>query len=864
MPQYSLREYTVKIAAQIQDGQIEEAIAHTRHILSRYPRYLPAYSLLARASMEKGDFSHASHFFQTILSANPEDADAWMNLAQLSDDLGEIEQAVWYMERAFEIEPGNSRVRERLRQLYNQRDGVERGRIKLTPAALARTQIRSGSFRRASQKLQRILRTEPNLSPLQTAALEVTLAKALWNQKGKTSLANDVCGSLLQKLPRCFQANLIRAQIYAGAGQAKEAAPYLDIARQLDPEGEFAFKLLGPQSPLPQTRIEIPYLDYQPKQTKPLEPVPTQQEDTRWLDNLGQGAQPGAKPAPGRDTVSEIEQAPQAPSSTAPQPELALPDEREAVTSAELAVPAWLREIQQEGTQDTDTQENLDWLDESEDELDEAGIGTALPQSGASEISDLLEGLMPMSDEPDQGEPASLAERQTMVAPEVPEWLLDLGQEVEPAEDELETGGLLSSDHEPEPEIPDWLQLLDQTEEQAAPSRIDSEPIPAPPEPKPTGEREAAWAELDLSDDPDRPAWLKELQAEIAGMPSISPGTRPLDRRVPASELPQEPRAGEGEQEDYEWLADLGISELPEEEPALEPTPEDELPDWLLQLRDQTSAEVSTPLEPEPAEPEATIVEPELELDELELEASAILETDFDLEAQELDQELPEWLQSLETESELELETGPVGDLEIEQAPDWLSESEEEPVSTVPIDQMPDWLSRLQETEAVPSDELELAEPEPQLATEADHLEWLQELASTSDEGTLEPTPVLAVETIEPEQPPREAPAPTFDVERDLEERPESAEVPVAPKITAPLVRAQPPVYAGTLDGSAQRYESLIARGDVQEELIAELEGAVQAHPEHSGLQRVLGDAYMRFDRLGEALEAYRAALRKL
>jgi predicted Zn-dependent protease len=100
MPQYSLSEYMTHISTLIQDGQIEEAIAHTRHVLSHHPRYLPAYSLLARASLEKGDLSHASHFYQSILSANPEDVDAWVHLAQLSDDLGEVEQAIWHLERA--------------------------------------------------------------------------------------------------------------------------------------------------------------------------------------------------------------------------------------------------------------------------------------------------------------------------------------------------------------------------------------------------------------------------------------------------------------------------------------------------------------------------------------------------------------------------------------------------------------------------------------------------------------------------------------------------------------------------------------------------------------------------------------------
>ena len=104
MPQIGLKEYVDEVTLKVQDGQVEEAIAHCRHILSHYPLYLPVYRLLGYASLEKGDYAHATHFFQTTLSADPEDADAWMNLARLSDDLGELEQATWLMERAFEID----------------------------------------------------------------------------------------------------------------------------------------------------------------------------------------------------------------------------------------------------------------------------------------------------------------------------------------------------------------------------------------------------------------------------------------------------------------------------------------------------------------------------------------------------------------------------------------------------------------------------------------------------------------------------------------------------------------------------------------------------------------------------------------
>jgi len=1020
MPQYSLREYSTRIVALIQDGQIEEAIAHTRHILSHCPHYLPAYSLLARASMEKGDFSHASHFYQTILSANPENANAWMNLAQLSDDLGEIEQAAWYMERAFELDPGNSRIREHLRQLYSQRDGLERARIKLTPAALARTQTKSGSFRRASQKLQRLLGAETNLPPLQTASLEATLARALWNQPGRAAQADDVCGSLLQKLPRCFQANLIRAQILSSTGQNEAAAPYLDVVRELDPEGEFAFKMLGSKSPLPQTRVEIPYLDYRPAPAEIQEPVPEELHDTSWLDELGQGA-----PSPAQEEPTPESEAPKdlglqtrplrVPpiQGTASQPDQAEPEQPEAAAETELEVPAWLREIQQEGAQGAEIQEDLAWLQESEQEE------TTPPPLPEDEIPDWLDGLRPLQEGPDQEEPVA-AEEQTMVG-QVPDWLLDLDRESEAQQDEPGETEPLPTYQESEPEAPEWLQQLVEADEGAAVGPPESEPTEAEPEPELSSEQEPEWIELGLSDDPDRPAWLQELQAEVTGAKPAAPITQPLDRLVPAPDLLEVPEPGDLDQDEtqpYEWLAELGVPEMPEEELApesapeeelsetledefaLEPTPDEELPGWLLELREQTSDETLVTMEPEPAElaalgpeldfispepvepeaalePELELVspesiesepEPELEFDfispepvepeaapepefelvspepiepepapepefelvspepvepeaapepelepvspepiesepapepefelispepeletvspepaepeptlelwpsEPEPEPLSIMDTSFELEDQGPEQELPEWLKKLDVEPEPEAETEPTGELDAEGAPEWLSEPTEERVSTVTVDQMPDWLGRLQDAEPEPAGEPTPTELEPEPAANVEQLEWLQELTGAPVQAVPERPPEPPVELFAPE-PLSTVEAPGPEIEPALETgpgpdlEPVIAEAPVETGIVAPLTRVPAPLDAGTLEASVQQYEALLTRGEIQEDLIAELEEAVQAHPEHAGLQQVLGDAYMRSNQLEQALAAYRRALTKL
>ena len=200
MPPLSLKKYIARITEQIESGEIDEAMSHCRYILSHHSMYLPAYRLLGHACLEKGDYAHATHFFQSVLCADPEDADAWMNLATLSEDLDELEQATWLMERAFELVPGSAEIRNRLRQLYNRRDGVERARVKLTTGALARLYAAGGFHKRAIRELERLLQDTARPSPLRIAYLEVALAKALWNTKGMLPMADRICRSLLDKL----------------------------------------------------------------------------------------------------------------------------------------------------------------------------------------------------------------------------------------------------------------------------------------------------------------------------------------------------------------------------------------------------------------------------------------------------------------------------------------------------------------------------------------------------------------------------------------------------------------------------------------------------------------------------------------
>jgi tetratricopeptide (TPR) repeat protein len=59
---------------------------------------------------------------------------------------------------------------------------------------------------------------------------------------------------------------------------------------------------------------------------------------------------------------------------------------------------------------------------------------------------------------------------------------------------------------------------------------------------------------------------------------------------------------------------------------------------------------------------------------------------------------------------------------------------------------------------------------------------------------------------------------------------------------------------------AAKHYKGLVKKGKLLDEVVADLEGAVSRHPRQLALWQALGDAYMRADRLRDALDSYTKA----
>jgi len=69
---------------------------------------------------------------------------------------------------------------------------------------------------------------------------------------------------------------------------------------------------------------------------------------------------------------------------------------------------------------------------------------------------------------------------------------------------------------------------------------------------------------------------------------------------------------------------------------------------------------------------------------------------------------------------------------------------------------------------------------------------------------------------------------------------------------------------AGLYADSLEAYSRLLKAGRLLDEVLADMEAHVAERPNDPAVRRVLGDAYMRADRLADALAAYREALELL
>ncbi len=630
MAEISLRAYVKEIDDLIEREQLDEAIAHARHILQTYPRHLDTYRLLGKAYLEAKRFGDSADIMQRVLSAVPDDFVAHVGMSIVREDEGNLEAAIWHMERAFETNPSNAAVQGELRRLIGRRDGLEPHKVRLTRGALARMYAHGELYPQAIAELRAALQEDPDRPDLQ-----VLLADMYWRTNQRNE-AGEVASSITESLPNCREANRILAAVLQAQGRTEEALTYHRRVAALDPYSALVESVRDDPATVDANAVRIEKLVWRPGQSLGKDAAPPD-----WAAGLGAEARavrsaprPSSPPpswiasmgaATAAAAAAERLREPEAPAAPAafeesPQPTPPPP------SGAEGAIPGWMKQA--------------GW-----------NVGSGEAQEGPVSFSDdelrsLEAGVLPPEPPP--------PDESGLVRAEIPDWLKDVAPPPAEAEEATFTGAepgqplpATAISGLDEPRLPpgwaapasgageeddDWLKPAPE-EAATLPTWMDEQspgatativtwlgdrsrhepepPAAATAPPGPTHQEEGAPVRAEL------PEWLiDQTPMDIRNEISATGGSAPpawlsgVADAARSSMVPQEESAtGEAEEQPSE-IETSGEAEIPAE-PAV-------LPDWLQTIAGGESTSGIRPrpeaatgrMPPEPVQPKSPAAPP--------------------------------------------------------------------------------------------------------------------------------------------------------------------------------------------------------------------------------------------------------------
>ena len=776
-----LRQYNREIEGLIETGQLDEAVAHCRHILETFPKYMATYRLLGKAHLEQQRFGDAADIFQRVLSSVPDDFMAHVGMSIIREDEGNLDAAIWYMERASEAQPANAAIRDELRRLHGRRDGIEPPKVRLTRGALARMYAKGGLFEQAIGELRGALAEDP-----QRPDLQVMLAQ-MYFQLGQQVEAIDTCGALVKRMPYCLVANRILALILSQKERQEDTRTYQQRVIALDPYFISAPATALTADAVADATVTIDHLNYSPGQAagKTVQPAwaaslgiafDEKPEDQlpEWLQETDLGASKPVSNRAAADAHFSWEDS-----------ERESPSDEEILAHPEQALPDWMKEagwtpssgnaIEAPGAFDMP-----DEAGETSEDLAKADIPEWLKNMAPAE--EYNEEIPPDGDKQQEQDVPWLQKRSPGASDTIVNWL---GKKKSTPETEAEAPAEpTASDHIDIDNVPDWMKELNLTGDAAAQKPEMTPEVPLGPTDEGLVSPEALAPEA--GETPEQPVenvtlpdWLSDVDSsqESSGITDWlnqahlenAPDSRPISGIIPDTAVPDWLREI---QESARGTKDLSLTEAEQAElpaPVEQPAAvEAEIPDWLKEMG-EAEAEVEETALPEPAAEQPAAVEAEIpdwlkEMGEAEAEVEEIsLPEPAAEQPAAVEAEIPDWLKEMgEAEAEVEELALPEPAAETpasipSEAPEWLQEIDEtsrvtkdlympEPVieePTKPEEDFPDWLMHL--GEATPHlDELAPPELPEEAHVEIGSLEWHREIDEdarvTKDLGMAEPS----------------------------------------------------------------------------------------------------------------------------
>ena len=717
MSTISLRAYIREIESMIDQGRIDEAIAHCKQILSKFPKHIETYRLLGKAYLENNQNSNAADIFQRVLSAVPDDFISHVGMSMIREEEGNVISAVEHMERAFEKEPYNNAIQEELRRLYGKRDGVEPPKVRLTQGGLARIYLKGDLVNQGIAELRAAVAENPERYDLKTLLIQAYL------EVDQMAKAIDLASDILKKYPFNITANRILANTLKTHDHPQEMAICRKRLFALSPYEAYISEHAPTLGQVPDRAITLEKLSWderrQSLRTRTREIRPPWSNSQEQEPSKSSDAEASSIPD-WLSTDSQEEEKEEGNLMPEENPEQSFPSNQDQGgpndnPPPEESIPDWLKDAGWELSDGT-VDESQPVFDD-EDEQDELSLDD--DQLVPAEIPDWLE----------EAAPTSFEEPQESAGAEAP------ASEGESAEPEAEFADDFFSEQEqpagpdqPGPDYGEPSPAQDQVSEDRSESKIESEAN--------TGEKSEdipSWLkDLELDEDSQETAiaWLENMPASLLEDEEDTRGSE--EEAAPAAEMPEQPEEPAAE---LEWIEDLYQASaeeeaapaeelsasdlLPEDEEDLAifeqgelAAGEEELPSWLEELgqEDEPVSEVDgerLETEPSPEEPAPTAVsEPE---------------DDF----------VPDWLSDFEEQPETK--PAPADQEPTPEEPAFPPQPSAGLEPDTPMDEerqpeidIPDWMGALEEDE---EDQAE-RDKTPDFDSETDSLAWLESLAA--------------------------------------------------------------------------------------------------------------------------------------
>jgi len=257
MPDLTLSSQLSHAQGLIDRGDPSGAIVVCRQILLALPRCLEPYAILGQAMLVGGHLERAEALCARTLAVDPQHAEAALGMGLVQHRRGAHGAGRAWFQRAWE----SSRDGERARATWfwsavATEAGWEPGT--LSRGGLAFLMLRSGMFSQAALEFSGALEQTPSRDDL-----AVGLAQATY-RAGDHEAASHVCERLLERLPDCLVALLIRGRLGLGSAEDALAREMLRRAQTLEPENRVAQRLFGNESPLPLRSVRVPMADTEP------------------------------------------------------------------------------------------------------------------------------------------------------------------------------------------------------------------------------------------------------------------------------------------------------------------------------------------------------------------------------------------------------------------------------------------------------------------------------------------------------------------------------------------------------------------------------------------------------------------------